>query len=105
MLTQDISHQLYPLPEADAFFVFVSKRCFMTKVLFREWCTILINWVLEQKLIGYYAQDEKIILFVDGHPSRRDREVRKLLKKGRYYNIIVSRGTNISYAELQDASF
>ncbi|KAA6400626.1 MAG: hypothetical protein EZS28_003853 [Streblomastix strix] len=60
------------MAEAEAFFVFVSKRDFMTKVLFREWCTILINWVLEQKLIGYYAQDEKIILFVDGDPSMRD---------------------------------
>ncbi|KAA6402317.1 MAG: hypothetical protein EZS28_002162 [Streblomastix strix] len=69
------------MAEAEAFFIFVSKRGFMTKVLFREWCTILINWVLEQKLIGYYAQDEKIILFVDGHPSRRDREAKKLLKK------------------------
>ncbi|KAA6385522.1 MAG: hypothetical protein EZS28_018952 [Streblomastix strix] len=69
------------MAEAEAFFVLVSKRDFMTKLLFREQCTILINWGLEQKLTGYYAQDEKIILFVDGHPSRRDRDAIKLFKK------------------------
>ncbi|KAA6399093.1 MAG: hypothetical protein EZS28_005380 [Streblomastix strix] len=89
--------RIYEMTEAEAFFDFMSKRGFMTKVLFREWSIFLINQVLEQKLVGYYAQDKKIILLLTGiQVSALERPENYLKKKVLLNQHIL--GTNISYA-------
>ena len=44
----------------------------MTREIFREYAGMFVTWVREQRKVGYFTEDEPVLLFLDSHGSRAD---------------------------------
>ncbi|KAA6374855.1 MAG: hypothetical protein EZS28_029619 [Streblomastix strix] len=74
-----VPQSLQDLMEEEEIYIFINDSGFMTCKLFREYAKLFVKWVQNQRLIGYFTPNERIILLLDGHPSRKDWKAARIL--------------------------
>ncbi|KAA6379462.1 MAG: hypothetical protein EZS28_025011 [Streblomastix strix] len=74
-----VPQSLQDLMEEEEIYIFINDSGFMTCRLFREYAKLFVKWVQNQRLIGYFTPKERIILLLDGHPSRKDWKAARIL--------------------------
>ncbi|KAA6399744.1 MAG: hypothetical protein EZS28_004733 [Streblomastix strix] len=80
-LLKKVPDTLLQLPAAEDCQFEVSDSGFMNMQLFRRWTRIFCEWIRQQKRCNYFYENERILLFLDGHKSRLDETASQLLNE------------------------
>ncbi|KAA6368935.1 MAG: hypothetical protein EZS28_035538 [Streblomastix strix] len=78
-LLKKVPETLLQLPAAEDCQFDVSDSGFMNLQLFRRWTRMFCEWIRQQKRCNYFQENERILLFLDGHKSRMDETASQLL--------------------------